>query len=216
MKNNKTCEYFFRYLRKNLLLYVVSLLFVSIGIVIGMYAVKYMGDNEKRDLIEYFLKYTRNINSVNMNKKYIFLQALKSNIPFLFLIWFLGLSMVGLPFILIVDSVKGFTIGFVTSFVINSLGSKGILVNLLTIFPQNIIYITCIIVSSAVAMEFSLNLLKCNRLNNNMKNNLNRVISYSTIFLIIFGVMIVGFFIEGYITSSMLKLLVSNTGWIVV
>ncbi|MCS4476833.1 hypothetical protein JQ032_18355 [Clostridium botulinum] len=33
--------------------------------------------------------------------------------------------MIGIPVILIIDVIKGFTIGFTTSFIVNGLGMKG-------------------------------------------------------------------------------------------
>ncbi|WMJ81874.1 stage II sporulation protein M [Clostridium sp. MB40-C1] len=213
MQNPKPFSGIFQYMQKNLFLYIISLLFLCIGIVLGIYAVKYMGESEKHNLIDYILQYTNNINSVQVSKKQVFLQALKNNIPFLIIIWFLGLSMIGIPIILILDGIKGFTMGFTASFMINCLGSKGILVNLLTVFPQNIIYIPCIVIISVAAMEFSLNLLKNNSLNNlKPSNNLMKIMPYSTVFLIILCFMTIGFILEGYLTSSILKLIVMETG----
>ncbi|MCY6370301.1 stage II sporulation protein M [Clostridium ganghwense] len=213
MKNRKTFGILVTHIQRNLFLYVISLLFLCIGIVLGVYTVKYMGEVEKDSLISYFLNFTQNIDLSSVDKKHIFLQAIKNNIPIIIGIWFLGLSMLGIPIILFIDLIKGFTIGFTTSFVINGLGTKGILINILTIFPQNVIYIPCIIIASATAMEFSLMLLKYNGFKNiNKNNNLIKVLPYSTIFLFIFGFMILGFLLESYITPSMLKLIVSSTG----
>lgn len=213
MQNNKRTDLILKYMQKNIFLYIISLLFLCIGIVLGIYAIKYMGDAEKRNLVDYMLQYTNNSTFENLSKKEIFLQAFKNNVPFLIIIWFLGISLLGAPIILILNGIKGFTIGFTTSFMINCLGSKGILVNLLTVFPQNIIYIPCILIASVTAIEFSIDLLKNNYTNAARKNsNMVKLLHYSIIFLIILGVMTIGFLLEGYVTSGILKMIVEKTG----
>lgn len=212
MKNIKTFAKLYEHIHRNLFLYVISLLFLCIGIVLGIYTVKYMGEIEKNTLVSYFLEFTKGIDLTKIDKKHIFLQAVKNNVPIIICIWFLGLSMLGIPIILIVDLIKGFTIGFTTSFVINGLGTKGVLVNILAIFPQNIIYIPCIVIASVTAMEFSLMLLKYNEFKILKSNSLIRLVPYSTIFLLLLGLMLIGFLLEGYISPNMLKFLVMAPG----
>ncbi|MCY6354090.1 stage II sporulation protein M [Clostridium sp. ZS2-4] len=212
MKNIKTIANLYEHIHRNLLLYIISLLFLCIGIVLGIYTVKYMGEVEKNSLVSCFLEFTKDIDLSKIDKKHIFLQAVRNNVPIIICIWFLGLSMLGIPIILILDLIKGFTIGFTTSFVINGLGTKGVLVNILAIFPQNIIYIPCIVIASVTAMEFSLILLKHNEFKTLKGNSLVRIVPYSTIFLLLLGLMLIGFFLEGYISPNMLKLLVMGAG----
>lgn len=212
MKNIKTFANLYEHIHRNLFLYVISLLFLCIGIVLGIYTVKYMGEIEKNTLVSYFLEFTKGIDLTKIDKKHIFLQAVKNNVPIIICIWFLGLSMLGIPIILIVDLIKGFTIGFTTSFVINGLGTKGVLVNILAIFPQNIIYIPCIVIASVTAMEFSLMLLKHNEFKTLKSNSLIRLVPYSTIFLLLLGLMLIGFLLEGYISPNMLNFLVMAPG----
>lgn len=141
------------HIHKNLMLYMLTLLFLCIGIVIGMYTVKYMDKTDKNNLVEFLVTVTKKINPKNIDNKYVFLQAVKNNMMFILAIWFLGLTMLGTPIIFLTDLIKGFTIGFTSSLVINGLGAKGILLNLFIIFPQNIIYIPTIIILSVIACE---------------------------------------------------------------
>lgn len=213
MKNHLLSHKLIEHFRKNLVLYLITLLFLCIGIVIGVYSVKYMGSIERNNLISYIRSVYENINIDEINRKYIFIEAIKNNIIIILAIWFLGLTMLGLPFILIVDLLKGFTIGFTSSLVINGLGSAGILINLFLIFPQNIIYIPCIIIASVFAMDFSINLLKNNSMKIMNKNsNLTQIVSYSTLFLCITMIMFIGFIIEGYATPNIMKLISLNGG----
>ncbi len=195
--------------QQNFWLYVISLLCIFTGIVLGIYTVKYMGVNDKGDLINYFTGFTKNILQENFKYKTIFMDVLKNNISLIFAMWFLGLTMVGIPVILIIDVIKGFTIGFSISFVINGLGTKGLGVVLLGILPQNIIYIPCVIISSVIAMEFSLNILKDKMNKQRLGSIWIRITSYSFIFVLISIFMCTGFLFETYVTPSIVKLILT-------
>ncbi|WP_368487817.1 stage II sporulation protein M [Clostridium sp. BJN0013] len=210
MLENRTLNLINRHIKNNFWLYIISLLCFFTGIVIGIYSVRYMGGFEKSDLLSYLKNFTSTVNSGNVNYKSIFLETLKNNIPIILVVWFLGLTMIGIPVILIIDIIKGFTIGFTMSFVISSMGIKGMWFSILGVLPQNIIYIPCIIFSSVLAMEFSLMLFK-DRARVLLKSHiLVRFTSYSMSFLLVCIIMFIGFFMESYLTPNMIKLIVVN------
>ena len=197
------------HIQKNFWLYIISLFCILTGIILGIYTVKYMGINEKGDLINYFTSFTQNILKEDFKYKAIFTDVLKNNASLIFAIWFLGLTMVGIPVILIIDVIKGFTLGFSISFVINGIGTKGLAVVLIGILPQNVIYIPCVLVASVVAMEFSLNILR-DRVNKQRINSIwIKITSYSFVFIIISIFMCTGFLFESYITPSLVRLILT-------
>lgn len=201
---------FNKHFQDNFWLYMVSLLCISIGIVLGIYTVKYMGILQKNDLISYLKSFTENTSKGNINSNAVLIQTLQNNLPLLLAIWFLGLTIIGIPVILLLDIIKGFTLGFTMSFFIKGLGYKGILVSLLGVLPQNIIYIPCLLLSSVLAMEFSLSILK-DKINNQWTQNIGmKTLSYSIAYLFIFLAMGVGFLFEAYMTPSLMKLVVCN------
>ncbi|MBV4429830.1 stage II sporulation protein M [Clostridium tyrobutyricum] len=210
MLNGKVTELINKHVQDNFWLYVISLLCVCTGIVLGVYSVRYMGGFEKSDLLSYLNSFKNSIDNSSINYKSIFMETLKINVPMLVAIWFLGLTMIGIPVILIIDVLKGFTIGFASSFIIGEMGMKGIWFDLLGIFPQNIIYIPCIIFSSVLAMEFSLTMFR-DRSNNQWKSHiLLKLTSYSITFVFVIGIMCIGFILEVYLTPNMVKLIVMN------
>lgn len=193
MLENKISGLINKHIKDNFWLYVISLLCIFTGIVVGIYSVRYMGGFEKSDLVNYLKNFTTAVNSGNLNYKSILLQTLKNNIPVILAIWFLGLTMIGIPIILVIDVIKGFTIGFTISFIINQLGIKGIWISLAGVMPQNIIYIPCIIISSVLAMEFSLMIFRDKSRTQWKSHILVSITSYSIYFLIVSMVMCIGF-----------------------
>lgn len=212
MSENKILVVVNKHIQNNFWLYVISLLCICTGIVIGVYSVRYMGSFEKSDLLSYLKSFNDSIAVEGINYKYVFIESVKSNMLIIASVWFLGLTMIGIPLILIIDIMKGFTIGFTISFISSEMGIKGIWFTILGVLPQNMIYIPCIIAVSVLAMEFSLTILK-DKTNKVWTQSIwIRITSYSFSFALVTVVMFIGFLIESYITPNMIKLVIASLG----
>lgn len=99
MSENKVLGLLNKHVQSNFWLYIISLLCICTGIVLGMYSVRYMGSFDKTDLLSYIKNFNAAINSGNISYKSIFSETLKSNVPILLAMWFLGLTMIGIPII---------------------------------------------------------------------------------------------------------------------
>lgn len=200
------------HINTNIWLYVISIICIFAGAILGIYSVKYMGSFEKTDLTSYISNFGSTLNSGALDYKNVFMQTLKNNLSIILGIWFLGLTMVGVPIILILDIFKGFTLGFSTCFMINQMGLKGLWISLLGILPQNLIYIPIVVIASVLAMEFSLTIFR----DKNQKPGSNpiamRITSYSFIFVIIVFFMFIGFFTEAYLTPNLVKFVITSLG----
>ncbi|HEY8892463.1 MAG TPA: stage II sporulation protein M [Clostridium sp.] len=215
MSSNTLVSNINKHIQKNFWLYIISILCVFTGIILGIYSVKYMGEFERNDLVNYLTNFIDPTNTSGISYKLIFLQSIKNNLPVIIFLWFLGLTIVGIPVILIIDLLKGFTVGFTFSFMISGLGKSGIGIAILGVLPQNIIYIPCIIFASVVSMEFSIMLLK-NKFNKQWTSSLSsRLIYYSVIFIVLIIFLFIGIVIESYIAPYFVKNLINNLGSVV-
>ncbi|MBB6631293.1 stage II sporulation protein M [Clostridium algidicarnis] len=206
MRDNKYVNVITQHIQNNFWLYIVSLLFLCTGIVLGIYAMKYMSEVDKLDLSNYFNSFIEILTSKEINNKSIFFEAIKNNVSMIFLIFFLGITFVGLPLILLINLIKGFTIGFTISFAIDMLGGKGLVLALIGVIPQNIIYIPCIMGASVISMRTSLDKMKNNLFGKKsyaISENKNMIVSIATIILIVS----LGILMESYVTPSILKYL---------
>lgn len=203
---------FNKHFRDNFWLYLLSILFLCTGAILGIYSVKYMSEGDKSSLVNYITSISNSTTLESTNNKAILLEAFKSNIPLMIGYWFLGLTIVGLPVILILNIFKGFSIGFTFSFFIYGLKDKGILLAILGVLPQNIIYIPCIILASVISMQFSLNILK-DKLNKNYKGARDSsILNYSFAFVCFLLLMSIGFMFEAFLTPSLIKFALKTVG----
>jgi len=212
MSENRITLALSKHVQDNFWLYIISLFCICTGIVIGIYSVKYMGSFERSDLVSYLNNFSSTLKDGSINYQLIFIQTLKNNLPLILILWFLGLTMIGLPAILLLDLFKGFTLGFTMSFIISQLGTKGMWLSLIGIFPQNLIYIPAVVISSVIAMEFSITILKDRSEKKWTSNIWVRITSYSFMFILISSFMFLGFFMESYLSPNIVKLLMSNIG----
>lgn len=201
-----------KHIQNSIWLYILSMLCLCIGIVIGIYSVKYMAGTDKNVITDFLNHFNSNSASYSIDHKTLFIETLKSNMPIIISIWFLGMTMIGLPVILAIDILKGFTVGFTVSLIINSFGMKGVLFSFLTVIPQNIIYIPCIIFASVISMKYCIMIFKNKSGSYNNHNFTGNFGSYSVIFLIISVIMAIGFLYEIYITPGIITSLIANTG----
>ena len=95
-----------------------------------------------------------------VNNKALLLNVLKKNLILLTVLITISFTVFGTPIILLLDLIKGFTLGYTFSFLISTFEGKGLWLALVATIPQNIIYIPCFIALSIVGIEFSSTKLK--------------------------------------------------------
>jgi stage II sporulation protein M len=192
-------------IRKNMGIYITVTLFFVIGISIGAITIKALGYNEKQNLVLFMNKFFQIVDKEQIKGASIFYQSLKNNFQTIFFIWFLSITVIGIPVTLFIISFRGFIVGFAVAFFIDGMGLKGIILTILTILPQNIIYIPCIVALAAISIKYSLNVLKRNLGNGAVQHYRNNILNYTIIVSIIFVIMCFGSLVEAYLSPQLLK-----------
>lgn len=195
--------------KENKFFYLMVFIFFCVGIVLGTYIVKYMNTKDITDLTSYFSTFTESIVKQPVNNQILLFNILKKNLIIITIIIALSFTMFGTPIILLVDLIKGFTLGYTFSFLLLSFEGKGLWLALASTIPQNIIYIPCFIALSIVGIEFSSIKLKDKFFN---KGKVNTIVERELIFKIgVFAcIFIIGTFIEAYLCPNIIKFVVTN------
>lgn len=207
--NNRLKDIITSHLKSNSGLYFVVLIFFAIGVATGAFTVKALDDVQKQSLIKYLQGFFQILTSKKVDSLVVLKQSVLNNLQTVFVLWILGITVIGIPVTLLIIGVRGFIIGFTVGFLLDSLGIKGFFFTILAIVPQNIIIIPCIVGISAISINFSVMLIKDRLSKRWTRNYWQKIISYSVFMLVMLGVSVCGSLIEAYITPVFIKLLSS-------
>lgn len=141
-KVNKKLSYF---------LFIITI----IGIISGCLLLVLLKDSSKTTVMDSIETFFNNVSSNTLDYRLSLKSSLITNILYVLVIWFFGISLIGIPVILIIYFIKTFTLGFTVTSIIAKYGSKGILYSLIYIFPHNIINIFILNILSIYGMVYS-------------------------------------------------------------
>lgn len=196
-----------KHIQGNLIIYFLVCMFFVIGISAGAFTIKALGDTQKQELISYMKNFFQILGNKPIDEFSVLKQSLTNNLQTGALIWVLGITVIGIPLILLLIAIRGFIIGFTVGFLVDQLGLKGILFSLLSIFPQNLFIIPSILVIAVIGISFSTMIIR-NKLNKSHYSNhstFRQFMMYSTIIFSIFSIIILGCIIEAYVTPVFMR-----------
>ena len=190
--------------------YMLVVLLFCIGLVIGGYTVKYMDDRNKNDLLSYFGTFSSGMGERNVDYFELLLLTLKKNLLLIIPILVLGFTFFGSIIILIIDLIKGFSLGYTFTFLLSTFEGKGLILALASTIPQNLIYIPCFISLSVIGIYFSTNCFKERFLKKYAvtKGELIKTFGNMVFFIIVF--FSIGLIIETYVCPNLIKFVIQN------
>jgi stage II sporulation protein M len=138
----------------------VSVLFLM-GVVFGALMVNALTFEQQQDLSRYLGDFFVSVNDGGASFQALSFWAVASlHLKWLGLIWLLGLSVIGLPGILILDFLKGVLIGFTVGCLVGQFTWKGLLFAIVSVAPHNLIVIPALLITSVAAVGFSLGIIR--------------------------------------------------------
>ena len=191
------------------IIFLWVLLFLLIGIVLGSCTVYYMSDFNKVEIGTYFSEFLFFLGTNKISYLQVLLRSIFNIAPIVLVIVLLGFTLIGCPVILFIDLVKGYILGFTFAVLASILGGKGIILLALGIVIQQIIFIPCIIILSTVAVKNSIIKIKEGIGKERLKNSrINK--NYMKVQSILSAILIIGIFIETYISPNLIKLVITK------
>lgn len=187
--------------------FLLLMVMFCLGISCGIYTVGFMPESDRNDMISYFNSFIGSMQSQNISYASLLFDVIKKNLILIIPIFIFSLFYFGAPFILIMNLIKGFFLGYTFSFIVNSFKGKGLVLALASILPQNLIYIPCFIGISIIALALSVNKFKVKILK--VRNPHDIFIDNSGLQMIVFLCMLVfGILIETYFSPQLIKFVV--------
>lgn len=130
------------------------------GLAMGVLGLKVLSPDEKAELISYLQVFMRGLHNPGLDRGAIFRLSLEQNLKTVLLLWGFGLAVIGVPLTCVLVFVRGFAIGFGSSFVVREVASGGLAMFLSGMMPHNLISVPALLVLSAMSISFSISLFR--------------------------------------------------------
>ena len=161
-----------------------------VGIIAGSIFMIILSKNDKETVLNSIKDFFNKL----INNKFNFVGTLKntviSNFLFSFIIWVIGISVVGVLIVIFIIFYKSFTLGFTISSIIYTYSIKGTLLALIYVFPHMVINLLVLLYLSSYSIKLSIILINSILRKDNLNfkafiNNYSKVFLLSIIFLIV-------------------------------
>ncbi|MGZ4030844.1 MAG: stage II sporulation protein M, partial [Tumebacillaceae bacterium] len=126
-----------------------------------------------------------------------------------------GLSIIGLPVIVLLIFVEGFKIGFTVGVIVSQFHGKGVLFALAAILPQNLISVPAMIVCGVAGISFSLMLVRSRFSHAPARGGTGtqlyrNFLSYTGLVSAVAVAMVLASFVEGYLSPVLMRAVVPH------
>ncbi len=198
------------HISNNINTYFFLLLMFVAGVSAGAFTVNGLSTVQKSELTNYFQGFLELFKHQRVDSNEIMRISIIENIRIVGVLWLLGVSIIGIPFIYFLIGVRGFITGFTSGFIIYILGFKGLIFTMLTILPKEMIIVPSIIALGVNGINFSVNIIKNKSIKHMTKENLKTsFLAYCFVTLLFLSVIFVGILVETYVTPVFMRMMIS-------
>ncbi len=200
---------FHAYMREHQSLFLFTIVLFTMGVIFGAVIVNSLALSQKQELLV-FLQYFFN----NMNQHGIpepsahFQQAFGHYLKTVGIMWVLGLSIIGLPMILLLLFIKGVVVGFTVGFLVNQLQWQGVTFSLLGVLPQNMLVVPALLIVGVSGIAFSLRLIKT-RLVTKRDVIIPHFMTYTALVVTMLAVLTVAAMFETFISPKLMQYVIN-------
>lgn len=204
-RKNRISNIILEFIQTNSKTCLILLIIFFIGVLLGVIFVnncKETQENQIKSYIQNFVDGIRENYQISSTK--LLWNAIMKNFITALVLWFLGLTLIGVPLIYLFIGYKGYCIGFTAASIIATLGgAKGTLCIASTMLLQNIIYIPIIIALATSSVKLYKKIME-DRRRENIKTQILKHTIFSVFMLVI---LILNSFIEAYISGGISSML---------
>jgi stage II sporulation protein M len=196
------------HIRNNSKVFFTLAIAFIIGVSAGAFAVNGLSTAQNEELRNYIGGFFQLYQNQSIDNNELFKISLSENIKQIILLWILGVTIIGIPFIFLMIGIRGFITGFTSGFLFEALGLKGVLFSVLALMPREIIFIPCFIALGVSGVNFSLNIIKTKSAKHLSKVNLkSSLLAYSAVTLFYSGLILIGILAEAYVSPFLIRII---------
>lgn len=193
------------YLREHQSLYLFTTVLFAMGVIFGAVIVNSLELEQKQELIGFLHYFFDHMERGGIAEPSLhFWQSFAYYLKTVGIMWMLGLSIIGLPLILLLLFLKGLVVGFTVGFLVDQLQWQGVTFSLLGVLPQNMLVIPALLIVGVGGISFSLRLIRT-RLLSRRDVILPHFLGYTTLVFAMAGVLTVAALFETYVSPVLMR-----------
>ncbi|MBF0709090.1 MULTISPECIES: stage II sporulation protein M [Bacillales] len=197
------------HLSDHLSLYTFIAVLFLMGIVFGAVIVNSLSFTQKEDLAVYLGRFFGQVSDGQFaTSSEMFHQSLTHYAKYIGLMWLLGLTIIGLPIVLIMLFLKGIVVGFTVGFLVNQMSWKGFLLAFVSVFPQNIIAVPAMVIVATASLTFSLRLMRQLFMKRRIEPILPPFLRFSGLVICALSFLCLAAWFEAYLSPGLIKAVV--------
>ncbi len=188
--------------------YMLIFSLYALGIIVGGVSVFSGNQDNIASINGYFDSFISVYPIQGISKYEVFKESFFNLLQIAGFIWISGWHIALLPIGLVQALIKGYKIGYTFSYLCISKGIKGITFAVIALLPQNIILISGLCLFISYQMRFALDRRNSVTLKYNRELKKQVYINNLIMTMIFMLIIIITAFVEGYITTSLIKMMV--------
>ncbi|HEX7064338.1 MAG TPA: stage II sporulation protein M [Bacillales bacterium] len=194
------------HIQDNSSVYTFTMVLLIMGVIFGAVIVNSLALSEKQDLFIYLKQFFGEVGDGNFaSPEAMFSQSLTHYLKYIGFMWILGISIIGLPIILILLFLKGVVVGFTVGFLVNQMSWHGLMLAFVSVLPQNLILVPAFIIVSTASVSFSLKMIRQQFIRKNSTPILPQLFRYSLLVTVVCAVLALVSLFEAYVSPILIK-----------
>lgn len=200
---------FHAYMREHHSLFLFTIILFAMGIIFGAVIVNSLALPQKQELLVFLQYFFSNLDEHGIPEPSAhFLQAFGHYLKTAGIMWILGLSIIGLPMILLLLFLKGVVVGFTVGFLVHQLQWQGVTFSLMGVLPQNMLVVPALLIVGVSGISFSLRLIKT-RLLSKRDRIMPHFMSYTVLVVAMMAVLTVAAMFETFISPKLMQYVIN-------
>ncbi len=184
--------------------FVLAIGFFLCGLALGAISLRTLNPLVQQELNQHLTHFLKEISSSSVDSLSIkaWIKTIKMQAGPMILLWVFGLTIVGCPLILAAITARGFIVGFTVGYLVQEEAGRGLILAMAGVLPQNLFYIPAFLGAGVLALYFSFSLFRI------QEAPYRRLSVYTLIFIVFFLLLLVGSWLEVYLSPGLLRLLI--------
>lgn len=192
------------YLRHRWFIAVFVIMFFCMGIFFGATAARTISIDQSNYLAGYFNSFLDKVTTTPVSEQMYFRHSVMTNLYIMLGIYGLGLTVIGIPLVLVAVFTRGFILGFTIGFLVREKAVKGLIFAFISVLPHNILVIPAVIAGGVISLSYSAMMVKRKIFAHNSSSG-GQFGLYTAVMSILCLAAAIAGFVEAYVTPVIIK-----------